>query len=94
MSESGDVHEQAWIAGNRAAWAQLLQTCLINLGYSEQGSSKISDKAEWAVERENALRVIRELCALYGNADFPSNLNLGDILENYLAPFLPDPEEE
>jgi len=79
--EAQNARESAWVAGHRAAWVQLLNTALRNLGYDDPESQK----ANWATEREGALRHLRELCADFGDNNWPNTLDLGDAIDKHLS---------
>lgn len=76
--------EQHWTAGNRAAYASLLQVCVRHLGCDDPAA----EHASWLIERQELSVIIRRLCEEYGNADYPDNLHLGDVLTKYLEPYL------
>ena len=66
--------------GSRAAWLQMLQICLQNLGYkSEEGG-----RSAWISEREQAISILRQVCDEFGDNDWPDNLHLADIIEKHL----------
>lgn len=42
----------------------------------------------WLKERENCIKILRELCADYGDNDWTDDTNLADVLEKHLAKHL------
>ncbi len=76
-----DERDTAWMAGNRAAWARMLQTCLTHLGYDDVDARR----AAWVVEREETVAKLRELCEDYGDNDWPDTLNLADVIEKHIV---------
>ncbi len=84
-----DAEESAWVQGNRAAWVRMLQACLIQLGIEDLEAGK----ARWAMEREEAVAMLRQVCAEHGDNDWPDNGYLRDVIEKHLWRHLPDPGE-
>lgn len=73
------VNLQGWDKGN---WA------IGNIGPRHEGEPAAGLPAVDDEERAYAIRQLRELCARYGNNDWPDDLHLGDILEKNLANYL------
>lgn len=73
--------EQAWIRGNRAAWARLLQQALGELGYD----SPEAQATKWIIEREEAIVALRDVCGDFGDNDWSNSLNLADVIEKHLT---------
>jgi hypothetical protein len=66
--------------GSRAAWASMLRECVKQLDYkSDEGS-----KAAWISEREAAVAMLRQVCAEFGDNDWPDDLHLADVIETHL----------
>ena len=78
------MNEQDWTAGNRAAYASMLQECIRHLGVDDPAAAH----AAWLVEKQELSAIIRRLCEEYGDADYPDNLHLGDVLTKYLEPYI------
>lgn len=75
------MNEDDYVRGERMAWSLMLQQCLMHLGYkSEEGSM-----AGWILEREAAIRALRDVCERHGDNDWPEDLHLGDIIEKHLT---------
>lgn len=73
--------ETAFLEGERRAYLHLLRTCASALGYSDP----LSQVAALIAEREEAISVLREICAEHGDSEWSDKLHLRDILEKHLA---------
>lgn len=78
--EDHDDDGDDWERGYRAAGVAQLQAALSVLGY--MGTK--ADHAKWIVERETAVRALRQVCKDYGDNDWPDNLSLADVVEKHL----------
>lgn len=83
-----DQIEQSYIQGSRAAWTEMLQQCLRQLGYDDPAAQKTD--LNWILEREAAINKLREVCEWFGDNDWGSDLHLADIIEKHLARYLSD----
>jgi len=81
MSESEEI---AYIQGHRAAWQQMLNEAIRQLGYD----SPDANAARWALEREAAIQSLRSLCRAKGDNEWEENLHLQDIIEKHLGDHL------
>jgi hypothetical protein len=79
-----DERDRAYTAGERAAWSALLRTALRELG------DEAPDAARLALEREETLSKLRQVCEEFGDTDWPDNLHLRDVIEKHLLPYLDD----
>jgi hypothetical protein len=80
--------EQAYIAGQRAALAAMLQQCIRDLGHSDT-------RPEYFIaERLAAVAALRRVCAAHGDNDWPDNLHLADVIEKHLERHLPEGASE
>jgi hypothetical protein len=70
--------EQAYVAGRRAAWAEILATAVTEVGPARSVES-------WRLERRAAVAVLRELCAEFGDNDWDDDLHLADVIEKHLG---------
>lgn len=85
MAETTDeAYERGYIAGTRAVWHRLLGMAIGEIG--EPG--KTAEK--YALEREEAVGRLREICAEYGDNDWPDDLHLADVIEKHLGRHLDD----
>jgi len=75
--------------GRRRAWMHMLQTCLHALGVDDP----VATHAAWVLERQEALAVLRTLCASHGNNAWEDSLSLADILERHLGRYLTDDDQ-
>ena len=80
--------EAAYALGNRAAWVQLLRTCLRELGYDTPEASH----AIWVKEREAVVAQLRSLCAEFGDNEWDERVHLGDVIEKHLGRHLRAPK--
>ena len=76
-----EKEELAYKQGSRTTWSQILQECLMQLGYDDQ----VVQRANYITEREGAITQLRELCRYFGDNDWDENLHLADIIEKHLA---------
>jgi hypothetical protein len=74
------LDETAYIQGSRMAWLQMFSLCLRELGYD----SAEANPHRWIKEREEALQVLRRICAEYGDNEWDEELHLADILDKHL----------
>lgn len=82
-------YERGWTAGHRAVWTNLLGQCLRELGYN----SLQSTQKNWIIEREEASRQLRKLCAEFGDNDWNESASLGDVIEKHLGQYLNDQKD-
>ena len=77
-----EAEEKLWMEGNRAAWVQLLNEAIRNLGYDDDLVK--ASLALWVAERERVIAQLRIACRDYGDNDWPDNLNLADVIDKHL----------
>ncbi len=77
-----DLEERAWLLGKKAAYERMLNECLLHLGPAGQ------NKHSWASERTEAIAVLRQLCAEYGDNDWEDGLHVADIITKHLGRYL------
>lgn len=65
----------------RAVYQRLLRLALEGLGMD----SPEFETARLASERSRLVTTLREICAEFGDNDWPENLDLSDVLEKHLA---------
>lgn len=70
--------EQSYIEGSRRAWTGMLRLCIAELGEADR------EKHAWILERQETVAMLRRVCALVGDNDWPENLHLGDVIEKHL----------
>lgn len=76
-----ESEELAYSLGSRAAWAMMLNTCLMHLGIDDPAVGAL----KWVSEREAAVAALREVCRYHGDNDWPDSLHLADVIEKHLA---------
>ena len=81
-AEQADRH---YTAGYRAALLFTFRSVLDELGYN----SLEEKQAAWILEREEAIAILRKVCAAYGDNDWPDDLSLGDVITRHLEKYLP-----
>lgn len=81
------MNEDDYMRGSHAAWASMLGTCLMHLGYKSAETKAVA----WVTEREAAIAALREVCELHGDNDWPEELHLADIIDKHLHRHLSAP---
>lgn len=87
MSEETD---DKWLAGYKAARRRMIEESARWL----DDDDPLKQASDWIAERADVIVKLRELCAAFGDNDWPDELHLGDVLEKHLFPHLDWPEEE
>lgn len=82
-----DKAERAWLDGNRAAWTSLLAEAMRNLGHEGR------TPGSFVVEREQAVAMLRQVCAEFGDNDWSDGLHLSDVIEKHLLNHLIERED-
>ena len=73
--------EHIYAQGRRAAYVALLGHCLATLGYDSNAMAEI---ARLVAEREEAIALLRHMCAHYGDNTWDEKFHLADIREKHL----------
>ena len=73
--------ETAYIEGNKAAWLRMLKTALQELG----GESSEAANARWVAERAEVVAMLRTVCDVHGDNDWPDKLHLADVIDKHLV---------
>jgi hypothetical protein len=87
-SDGVDVDERidrAYVRGMEGVWRSLVQQGIANIG-----PSPVRDLGALHAERHDAVRALREVCALLGDNDWEDDLHLGDIIEKHVLPHIED----
>ena len=74
--------QDAYDQGKFQAGIELMQLALKMVGAGEKNIHAL------AYERAQAIRILREVCAEYGDNDWEDYLSLPDIIEKHLAKHL------
>jgi hypothetical protein len=82
MSE--DRYDDGYTDGEAAAMRGILGEVLKHLNPGER------DKHAWVLERSAAIAALREVCRELDDNDWPDDLHLADIINNYVLPHLQD----
>ena len=72
------MNERDWTAGYRAAMRLIAAETFRHLPKGDK------DKAALLIERQGAIVALREVCAAFGDNDWPDELDLADIIEKHL----------
>jgi hypothetical protein len=83
-----EAYDRAWMQGRHSALNSIMLQCLRELGYSEREAQI----AKLAAEREEAIAMLRQVCAEHGDNDWEDSLHLADIIENHLWRHLEEPD--
>jgi hypothetical protein len=79
-----EVHEHGWTEGYKAAARSMMQHAMTHLDDAER------TEAAWRLERADTVAVLRQICAEYGDNDWPDSLHLRDVIEKHLYRHLDD----
>lgn len=77
-----DAREEGYEAGNKMAWLMILNEALRHL------SQDMPDAAKLTSERTLTILALRTICRDFGDNDWPDELNLADVLNKHLLPYL------
>jgi hypothetical protein len=85
MSREGEQeeYERGYIEGERRAYLSVLRH--VRSHFDHEGETK---ELNWLIERQEAVGVLRGLCAQFGDNDWPDNLYLYDVLTKHLGDHL------
>ena len=72
--------ERAYERGIDDAWRRVLRMCLQQLGTSSDDGKL----AAMALERADAVHVLRAVCSEFGDSEWKDDLHLADIIEKHL----------
>jgi hypothetical protein len=73
--------------GNRHELLIVLNEVLEHLGYDCPEVQAVA----WVLEREDAVARLREVCAVYGDNNWPATARIGDVIEKHLRHHLDEP---
>lgn len=86
-----DANERGYIAGHRAAWTSLLQQAIGELrDDGAEPNDPLLRVAALTKQLEQTRAALRKACEEFGDNSWPDDLNLGDVVEKYLVPYLGD----
>jgi len=78
------MSEQDYIEGSRGVWINLLRQCVKELGVEDIEA----EKAQWLIERQETLAMLRQVCEEHGDNDWSDNLHLSDVIDKHLWKYL------
>ena len=84
MIEKLDPQERSYLDGQRSAYRRILRDALGGLSYSDEDLTV----PRLIEEREQAIAVLRLLCADFGDNDWDATMHLGDIIDKHLGRYL------
>ena len=74
-----EAEEKIWQAGRSAAFVSIVENVTSQLPRGK------AEQAALLTERQRAIVALRELCAKFGDNDWPDDLYLADIIEKHLG---------
>ncbi len=83
MAITSYEREAVWIQGNRDAKRRIVVTLMGELGTNT--TDPVVALAHAVEERQGAISKLRDLCAQFGDNDWPDELHLEDVIERHLA---------
>ena len=75
--------EKAYERGYEMACEHIVTQCMARMSTWPE-----RDKVTLLLERQAAIRMLRDLCAEHGDNDWPDDLYLEDIIEKHLGRYL------
>jgi len=78
------IDEQSYLAGEQHAYRTMLRECLRNLPQRDSTGPAL------VAERHETVQMLREVCAMFGDNDWPDDLYLPDVVEKHLFNHLID----
>jgi hypothetical protein len=72
------MSEQDYVNGSQRAWITILSLAVRELGPENSNADR------WRVERAETVAMLRQVCGVHGDNDWPDNLHLGDVIEKHL----------
>jgi hypothetical protein len=86
--QAPDEAELAYCRGARQAMQTLLRMAIRELGVYDAVLEEETPElkaAKLLAEREEAVAMLRQLCAQHGDNDWPNDLHLADVIEKHLV---------
>ena len=75
-----EAEERAYVRGERIAYARILAQCAREL----DADDPLRKATRLIQEHEEVIAMLREMCAEWGDNDWPDDLWLPDIIEKHL----------
>ncbi len=82
-----DEEEKAYELGRKSAFRSLLGECLREVGTDARTAHG------WQLERAELVAALRNLCEDYGDNEWPDELNLSDVINKHLLPYLDEHDD-
>ncbi len=89
-----DAHDRGYADGKRMYWGVQLMTAIRELSAFSPGDDPRIELGSLVRERADVVTTLRELCAEFGDNDWPDNLHLGDVIQKHLAQYLEELSEK
>ncbi len=88
-----EARDEGFATGARVAWRRVLEKAIVEMcGYGGLGDPLVTI-AKLQNELEEVRASLREVCRDHGDNDWDDDLNLSDVIEKHLAPYLEAEEE-
>ena len=85
-----EAHERGYVEGRRRTLLNQLTQALHDLIGLGTPRDDLLQVAALTLERQETINKLREVCAAYGDNEWPDNLHLADVVEKHLARHLGD----
>lgn len=82
------MSEQDYIQGSRNAYRFMMLHCMRELDVETEPEKLEKKVALLVAEREEAISILRGICADCGDNDWEDNLHLADIIDKHLGKYL------
>lgn len=79
------MSEEDYTKGSRNAYRFMMLHCMRELGVETEHDALNRTVAQLIAEREEAIGVLRDLCADCGDNDWHPSLHMADIIEKHLG---------
>lgn len=73
-----DRFDQAFTQGRKSLAINIMRTCCNEIGLEQK------QQANLAIERQEAVHMLRQVCEEHGDNDWPDDLYLADVIEKHL----------
>lgn len=77
-----EQEEAAYMQGQRAVYSKILADAVAHLGHTDVSAAQL------IAEREEAIAILHDLCAEFGDNEWEPSLHLADIIDKHLGKYL------
>ncbi len=88
MKEGDKMNEQDYMRGSGNAYRSMMLHCMRKLGVKTKTETLEREVTQLGAEREEAISVLRDICAVCGDNNWEENLHLADIIDKHLRRYL------